>query len=283
MDSLLFAIREQLPKLPKQERRAADFILADPKRVLYYSITELAKQSGVSQAVIVRFSRRIGAGGYADFKLRLSHDVFRTSDERFLPSLELESDPNPASVVKGVIGGIQRGIASLESLCDIHLLNKAVDLIRGSHVNYIFGIGASSLVAQDLYQKLLRIGIPCSAPLDTDLQITAACGLRSCDRAIIISYSGETPAMITAAEWAAKKNAAVITLTGESKNTLRAKADCALVVPSTERVYRSGAMASRITQLAVIDMIYSLLISRDLNNTITALAQTMNAAHKLLY
>jgi hypothetical protein len=38
-------------------------------------------------------------------------------------------------------------------------------------------------------------------------------------------------------------------------------------------------MVSRITQLTVIDMIYSLLLSKDINNTILALEETMAAAH----
>jgi DNA-binding MurR/RpiR family transcriptional regulator len=46
-----------------------------------------------------------------------------------------------------------------------------------------------------------------------------------------------------------------------------------------ERVYRAGATLSRFTQLAVIDMIYTLLISRDLNTVITAMEETMSATH----
>jgi DNA-binding MurR/RpiR family transcriptional regulator len=158
-------------------------------------------------------------------------------------------------------------------------MNRAVELIRSARMNYIFGIGASGLAAQDLAQKLIRIGFPCSCFQDTDLQITAACNLQKGDAAFIVSYSGETPAMITISQWAKKKGAEVITLTMETENTLRKSADIALLVPSVERVYRSGATVSRLTQLAVIDMIYSLLISKDLNSAIMALEQTMSATH----
>jgi DNA-binding MurR/RpiR family transcriptional regulator len=268
-----------LPDFPAAEKKAAEYILGESKNVLHYNITELARRCGVSQAAIVRFCRRIGAEGFADFKLRLSHDVFRISDERFLPDLELESDMDPALVVKGVIGGIQRSMARLESLIDIPLLIRSVECVRSSRMNHIFGIGASGLVAQDLYQKLIRIGIPCANTQETHLQITAACNLKPGDAAFIISYSGETPAMITVSQWAREKGAAVITLTMETENTLRKAADIALLVPSVERVYRSGATVSRLSQLAVIDMIYSLLISKDLNSAITALEQTMAATH----
>jgi DNA-binding MurR/RpiR family transcriptional regulator len=279
MESALFAIREHLPKLPGAERKVAEYVLAEPKKVLYYNLSELARQSGVSQAAIVRFSRRIGMEGFADFKLRLSHDVYRTDDERYFPDLELESDMDPSLVVKGVVGGVQRNMALLESLSDIHLLTRCVELIRQARITYVFGSGASGLVAQDLYQKLLRIGIPCSAPTDTDLQITAACNLKEKDAAIIVSYSGENPAMITVSRRARENGARVITLTMETGNTLRQSADIALLVPSMERVYRTGAMLSRISQLAVIDMIYTLLLSKDLNNAISAIEKTMATTH----
>ncbi|GHU78016.1 RpiR family transcriptional regulator [Spirochaetia bacterium] len=279
MESALFAIRQYLSIFPAAEGKVAEYVLNEPRLVLHYNITELARQCGVSQAAIVRFCRRIGTEGFSDFKLRLSHDVFRTSDDRFLPDLELESDMDPALVVKGVFGSIQRSMARLESLNDITLLSRSVEIIRAARTTYIFGLGASGLVAQDLYQKLIRIGIPCWYSPDVDLQITAACNLLPEDAVCIISYSGETPAMVTAAEWTGKKGAPIITLTMETENTLRKSADIALLVPSLERIYRSGATVSRLNQLAVIDMIYSLLISKNLNAAITALEQTMAATH----
>ena len=279
MESALFTIRSFLPELPQAEKKAAEYVLAEPRNVIHYNITELARRSGVSQAAIVRLCRRIGMKGFQEFKLRLSQDVFRISDERFLPDLELESDMEPALVVKGVIGGIHRSMDRLETLCDVHLLGRAAELIRKARLTCIFGIGASGLVAQDMYQKLVRIGIPCSAPLDTDLQITAACNLLKEDTALIISYSGESSAMLTVGEWARKKGASVITLTRETSNTLRSYADAALLVPSTEQILRPGAMTSRISQLAVIDMLYSLLLSRNLNTAIHALEETLIAIH----
>ncbi|MDR1443339.1 MAG: MurR/RpiR family transcriptional regulator [Treponema sp.] len=280
MESALFAIRSLLTEFPAAEKKVAEYVLEESRNVLHYNLAELARRSGVSQAAIVRFCRRIGAGGFADFKLRLSHDVFRSSDDRFLPDLELESNMNPALVVKGNIGGIQRSIARLESLIDIPALCRAVELIRSARMNYVFGIGASGIVAQDLSQKLVRIGLPCSCFQDTDLQITSACNLQKGDTVFIVSYSGETPAMLTVSRWARKKGAALISLTMETENSLRKSADLALLVPSLERIYRIGATVSRINQLAVIDIIYTLLISGDLDHAISALEETMTATHE---
>jgi DNA-binding MurR/RpiR family transcriptional regulator len=99
------------------------------------------------------------------------------------------------------------------------------------------------------------------------------------DTALVVSYSGETPSMLTVGEWARKKGASLITLTRETDNTLRSWADAALLVPSTEQILRPGAMVSRISQLAVIDMIYSLLLTRNIKNAIHALEETLIATH----
>jgi len=279
MESALFDIRQYLPSMPAAERRIAACVLGDPRKTLHYNVSELARESGASQAAIVRFCRRLGMKGFSDFKLRLSHDVFRFSSEHLPEDMETDAGANPGKIIKGVIGGIQRNLARLESLCDVHLLCGAADRIREARFIGFFGIGASGLVVQDFYQKLARTGFLCAAPLDTDLQITAACNLKPEDLAFVVSYSGESPAMIRCAEMAKKNGAGLVTLTMESANSLRALADIALLVPSLEPVYRSGATVSRLNQLAVVDMIHFLVLSKDPDNAAKALERTMAATH----
>jgi DNA-binding MurR/RpiR family transcriptional regulator len=280
MESALFAIREHLPDFTAAEKKVADYILDEGRKVLHYNVAELARQSGVSQAAVIRFCRRIGAESFSDFKLRLSHDVFKNSGERFPPDLELESDTKPASAVKGVISSLQRGLARLETVTDVNLLEKAASVLYSSRLTYAFGVGASGLVALDLYQKFIRIGLPCVFAQDTDMQITAACNLRPQDTAFVVSYSGETSSMLAVATQARRVGATIITLTMDGPNTLRSLSDIPLVIPALERVYRTGAAVSRISQLAVVDMIYAIIVSKNLGVFISAIERTMEATHR---
>ncbi len=279
IDSALFAIREHSQSLSDAEGKVAAYVIAESRRVLHYNVAELARQSGVSQAAVVRFCKRIGADSFSEFKIRLARDVFHGSDDRFLPDLELESDMSPAAVVRGVIGSLQRSLAGLESVLDVKLLEQAADAVLNADAIYAFGVAASGLVASDLYQKLMRVGIPCTFAPDTDVQITAACNLRPNDLAFVISYSGETPAMVAVAEQARIRGATVITLTMDGKNSVRELSDIPLVIPASERVYRTGAAVSRINQLTVIDILYSIIISRNLDESIAAIERTMEATH----
>ena len=281
IESALAAMHAGLDNLSDAERKVAEFVFREPKKTLHYNVAELARQCGASQAAVVRFCKRIGLGSFNDFKLRLAKDVFKDSDERFYPDLDLESETSATVVMKNIIGISQRSLSLLGTILDPALVDTAADTILGSTMTVLFGVGASGIVANDFFQKLLRIGIPSSWTADTDLQVTAASSLSSTSTAFIVSYSGENTAMIEAARQARARGAAVICLTMDSPNTIRSLADTVLLVPASERIYRQGAVTSRINQLTVIDILYSIIISRNLDASIAAIERTMQATHRM--
>ncbi|HWP68393.1 MAG TPA: MurR/RpiR family transcriptional regulator, partial [Rectinemataceae bacterium] len=153
--------------------------------------------------------------------------------------------------------------------------------IREAGMTMLFGIGASGIVAADFHQKLLRIGIPATYTFDSHAQITAACSLKPAHVAFIVSYSGETDAMIEVARQAKSRRAFVVTMTMEGANRLRGYADVALIIPASERVYRRGAETSRLSQLTVVDILFRLIVSSDLESAIEALERSMEATHRM--
>jgi len=252
----------------------------EPKKTLHFNVSELARQSGSSQAAVVRFCKRIGLGSFNNFKLRLAKDVFRDADERFIPDLDLQSEASPERVIQDVILRSQRGLTLLGSVLDPKAVEKAADAILGATSTALFGVGASGVVAYDFLQKLIRVGLPSTYTLDTDLQVTTASGLRPTDAAFVVSYSGENAAMCEAARQAKGRGATLISLTMDSPNAVRALSDISLLVPASERIYRQGAVTSRINQLTVIDILYSIIVSRNLDSSIAAIERTMQATHK---
>lgn len=280
IDGALVAINARLAALSESEKKVAEYVFREPKKALHFNIRELAKQSGSSQAAVVRFCKRNGFVSFSDFKIRLARDVFRHSDERYIPDLDLESEPSAGKVIRGVIDRTQRSLAGLETSLDPASLEAAADSIYGATTTVLFGVGASGVVAYDFMQKLIRIGRPAFFTSDTDLQLTTASTIRSTDTAFIVSYSGENWAMIEAAKQARGRGAKIISLTMDSRNTVRSLSNIALLVPVTERIYRQGAATSRINQLSVMDMLYTLMVSKNLDESITAIERTMAATHR---
>lgn len=269
-----------MTQLSGSERKVAEFVLGNAKKTLHYNVNELARQSGASQAAVVRFCKRLGLGSFNNFKLRLARDVFHEADERFIPDLDLESSASPGRTIQTVIARSQRGLSMLGAVLDPAAVERAADAILKANTTMLCGVGASGIVAADFLQKLLRVGLSACHTGDTDLQVTAASMLRPADVAFVISYSGEHTSMCEAARQARARGATVITLTMDGKNTLRALADIALLVPASERIYREGAVTSRINQLTVIDILHALIVSRTLDSSIDAIQRTMAATHR---
>ena len=72
MKGLLMRIRFQLPSLPRAERVVAEALLENPEAISGLTLAQLAKETGSSDASIIRFCRRMGFKGYTDFKTAFS-------------------------------------------------------------------------------------------------------------------------------------------------------------------------------------------------------------------
>ena len=280
IEGALFEINARWDMLADSEKKIAAFVLREPKKTLHYNVRELAKQSDSSQAAVIRFCKHLDFDSFNNFKLRLARDIFANYDERYIPDLELESESSPKTVKRDVIERIQRSIAALEKSVDSESLQQAVNAMVQAGTIVLFGVGASGVVAYDFMQKLVRLGKPVFFTQDIDLQLTAASTIRQSNCAFIVSYSGENADMIEVAAQVAKRGSPIISLTMDNDNTIRSLAGIKLVVPVSERIYRQSASTSRINQLAVIDMLYSLMVSVNLDASIDAIQHTMAVTHR---
>ncbi|MFR3389602.1 MAG: MurR/RpiR family transcriptional regulator [[Clostridium] scindens] len=72
---VLEVIKEQYDHIFSAERKVADFVLQNPQKAVDSNVSELAKQSGVSDATVVRMCHHIGYTGYYQFRISLARDL----------------------------------------------------------------------------------------------------------------------------------------------------------------------------------------------------------------
>jgi DNA-binding MurR/RpiR family transcriptional regulator len=101
------------------------------------------------------------------------------------------------------------------------------------------------------------------------------------DVAFGISYSGKTIEVIESLKEAKKKGALTITLTKYGKSPVSELADIRLFTNSVEQSIRSGATASRIAQLNVIDILFTCYASRQNEHVIPILEKSRIAISRL--
>lgn len=278
MSSILIAIHEKQNDYKPQEHRLAAYIMEHSHAVVSMGITELARESQTSAATISRFCKSLHFEGYTDFKMKLSADLAQTQHPNQY------QDIVAGNSFKGIVAAMEsnhlRSISDTTRLIDLKQLKLAVDALAGARQIDLYGVATSGVVAQDFYQKLIRIGKRASAFPDPHMQITTASTMISGDVALAISYSGETSETIAALTCAKEHGATTISLTKYGANTLSNLSDIKLFCSTLEEGMRRGDMASRIAQLHVIDVLFTCLVSQHFDELVPRLEQTYQMVKK---
>ena len=242
----------------KSERALADHIVRDADSVVMKTITELAGESdSFSTASITRFCKKIGLSGYSELRLELAKEMATDNARR---QIVADGENLVPGLVSTVVDASASAINDLKYVLSDDIIKKAVHEILSASSITLAGIGASALVAQDLRQKLLRLGIRSLFDADQDVvKVTLSSG-RSKDLLIAISYSGTTRETLDAVNIAKENGMRVLAMTKKGDNPISEQADVTVPISENEALLREGATLSRLQMLVAVDMIYRALI-----------------------
>jgi DNA-binding MurR/RpiR family transcriptional regulator len=275
---IIVRIRSLLPSLAPAEQRVGVVVTSDPERAARLTISELAREADTSDATVVRFCRSIDMPSYSDLRIAVASWAGRADSGDELPlSLDIHADDDLAEVVAKIAAADAKAVRDTVSALDVNRLRQAVDAVVEARRVDIYGVGASGLVAQDLQQKLHRIGLAAFAWTDAHLAITSGANLRQTDAAIGISHTGTTEDTIDALAQARSTGARTIAVTSFANSPIAGVADLVLCTAAHETTFRAGAMASRIAALTVVDCLFVGVAQRNHGSALTALARTHDA------
>lgn len=275
--SVLIRIRGAVPSLRPAEQRVAQAVLADPAGISESSITAVARRCQTSETTVLRFCRAIGLAGYPELRIALARAAqWEETDHTAgtVVSGQINPDDSLADVVAKITHADARAIEETGAALDLEMLQRAVDAVSKAERVDIYGIGASALVGTDLHQKLHRIGRVSFAWSDPHLALTAAAVLGPQDVAVGISHTGTTIDTVDALTVARSRGATTVAITNFQGSPIVGAADVALLTAARETTFRSGAMSSRIAQLAVVDCLFAGVAQRSYDSAIAALEDT---------
>jgi DNA-binding MurR/RpiR family transcriptional regulator len=271
-------VRAALPSLPPAERRVAELVLADPSAVARWTISELARQADTSETTVSRFCRALGLSGYPQLRLTLATEVGRLGA---VPARDLGGDIGPGDALADVVAKIAyadaRAVEDTASQLDLAVLERVVEALVSARRVDVYGVGASAFAAADFQQKLHRIGRTAFAWVDPHTALTSAAVLEPGDVALGISHTGTTEETVSVLAQAARRGATTVALTNFPGSPVARMADHVLTTAARETTFRSGAMASRLAQLTVVDCLFVGVAQRTYDETTAALAATYEA------
>lgn len=255
-NGLLLRLRERELSASPAERNVIAYVGAHPHEVVGLSVRGLADATFSSPSSILRFCKRLGFAGYKEFQRELIAELALLGDKKDVALEDISMDDSVERIVGKVMKSNVRTIEATARTLDYTVLERCA-------VN-LFGIGASRLVAHDLAQKLMRVDKECHLYDDWHDQLLCAKNMHEGDMAIAFSYSGLTQEVLDCTAEAQRHNCPVVAVTkvdGSSK--LATVADAVLGVAASEPLVRSGAMASRMAQLMVVDALYAAYVASD--------------------
>jgi RpiR family transcriptional regulator, carbohydrate utilization regulator len=262
-----------LPSLNPTERLIAECVLADPERAISSSIAQLKDASGASVGAIVGFCRRVGLDGFADFKIALARDLAQSG----LPAGSAEQN---GSLFAKVFQFHRQSLGETLRINTEETLDRVAHALERARRIELFSIGLSYSVAYTAYCKFLLLGLSATAHFDSHVQLINATQLKAGDLAFGISVSGTTRETVQCMEVARVKGATTVCLTNAMKSTITACSDHALYATPGEINYFQAPLASRVTQLAVIDALFVFLALKHKNRTAERLQQSAEELQK---
>lgn len=276
----LVSIRSLAPSLASAERRVAEAILADPSLILERTISDLAELCQTSATTVVRFCRRANFTGYRELRLALATEVGRDysrhgEDHRL--GADITRDDSMSQVAKKIAYAGVRAIEETIESVDMAILTRVAKAVaRASTVN-LYGVGASSLAARDLQQKLQRIGRRAELMEDPDHAVSSAVLLSKNDVAIGISNSGETAEIVDWIITARRHQGITVAVTNYQNSRLAQSSEFVLKTAAAEGQFRPGAMASRLAQLTLIDCLFIGVVQGSYDRSMNAVTVTRQA------
>lgn len=278
--NILEYIKQNYEDFTDSEKLIADYLLSNNESIINLSAKEIGEITNTSAATLIRFSKKLGFESLNEMKLKLSmslRDIKEKADFEYI-NKKLET----TDIIYGIKKSIDKVMDKTVNLIQEEDLEKAIELLSKAKNIYIYSVGVSGLVGQDFYYKLSRINKRCIAHVDTHLQITSSILMEHEDVAVAISYSGTTKEVIKCVENANKNNVPVISITKASiSNKLEDLSDITLKVPYVEKSLREGAMSSRISQLAIIDMLFIGMAKENIEEVENKLVVTREAVKDL--
>lgn len=259
-------IRSIMDLLPNSERKIGLTILKDPTSVIDMTAAELSKVAGTSPATVIRFCKKIDVPSFTQLKIKLSAEIDIPTHEGYSDITENESIQE---IKMKLLANAYQSMQETVSLLNDKRIEQVVDLLVAAPIIYVYGVGASYLVAENFAQKWNRVGKTVVCIPDVHILVTILVSAPKKAVFFAISNSGETKDVLRLVEIAQKYDVHTVGLSQFGQNTLTTKVELPLqTVRSNEAVIRSAATTSLHDQFIVVDVLFYAYASRNFDQMI---------------
>ncbi|MBE7036509.1 MAG: MurR/RpiR family transcriptional regulator [Ruminococcaceae bacterium] len=246
-------IQENAGNFTKTDEKIARYFLKHPQEAVFLSVGELGAATKTSPTAIMRFVKKINYEGLNELRIAIAHGEKDIQPES---TLIVKKTDSVSAVKSTMVNLICDSAGTTGALNPDGVLEKAIKMIQKADTLYLFGVGASGIVAEDLYHKLVRINKRCMFDVKSNVQTMYSVHGTKKDAYIAFSYSGESREVNAAVAECKASGVPGIAVSGAVASTLSKLADVWIKLPSMEKDLRIGAIQSRYASLMISDILF---------------------------
>ena len=255
-------INSEYYQLTSAEKKVADYVVIHQQKTQFMSISELAEESGVAEATISRFCRRLDYKGYNAFKLAVANSTAGRAEALPVPG-EILPEDSIEEMSQKLYASDREAMAQTLELIRPEAVRRAADILFSAQQVLCMGQGGSMLMAQEAAHLFSTSMSKFTAVVDSHMQAIAASHLTARDAVLYYSYSGSTEELLKNLKLIRERKAMTVLITRFPKSPGAACADVVLQCGSREGPLQGGSVAARVAQLYLTDVLFHEVCRRD--------------------
>jgi RpiR family carbohydrate utilization transcriptional regulator len=277
---LIDILRSAVPDLNAAEAKVARIVLSNLEWIVEAPIKAVAQKAEVSEPTVLRMCRRIGLDGFKALKHRLAEDLILS---RVLYGPDTSgSNTSSNELVKVMLDSSMGALRGAAKSIDIAVLDEAAAAVAKARLIYCIGVGGSSgVLAEELENRMFRLGLAVQAIQDSYRQRMAAAVATTGDLFIAISSTGVPAPVVQSTELARSNGAMTIAIT-QAHSSLAKVSEIVLPVQLfNDHTFFTLPAQTRYAQLFTIDCLMGTIAARTPNaaRNLKSIRDTLSALH----
>lgn len=249
MESVLRDLVCGITSMSPQLRKAAQFVLDNPREVGVSSIVELAASAGVKPNTLVRMAQAVGYGGYEGFREPF-RDAIRSGGQsfpdraRWLQSIARSG--RHGRLLTQMASGAMENIEEMFAATTAETIKAAADRIVEARCTYVLGLGISYALAHN-FAYLASMALPTvrAVPRDGSLPMDDLFRAGPGDVLLAMTFTPYRSEVVTAVQVAKRAGVSIIALSDSRASPIALEADHVFVIPTaTPQFFTSTVAAS---------------------------------------
>lgn len=258
MKSVIDKIFEAYDELYAAEKKIADYVINNGDKIIEMTVAQLAINSNVSEATIIRFCKKCNLKGFHDLKINMAKEMVTSKESN--TSNDISSN-NIKQSLKNILANKIEELKKTIEVMDEEVIKNVLEEIKKARIVQFVAVGNTIPVAMDGAYKFNQIGISSVVNTIWETQLAYAYTLTEEDVVIAISNTGASKKLINLIDIAKERGATTIAITKHDNSSLAKRSSYHISMASREKLFLDGFSFSRVSAMLVIEVMYLLLTS----------------------